>query len=156
MADRIHHPRDVLRVGGGAAQQLAGADTVVVGGVEPKRVGKDRVAHARVRSRAVADREDVAHPAGDHLEQADSEQRQQPDDQRVPVARDDPVVDRVLDDQRRRNRARLPEQPGDDGADDAACLGANDRAYESPRRPATCLDFPHEANVSAAQTTLPA
>ncbi len=74
VADRVHHPRDVLRIRRGAAHQLARADTVVVRGVEPKRVREDRIAHACVGRGAVADREDVAHPSRDDLEQADSEQ----------------------------------------------------------------------------------
>jgi hypothetical protein len=48
-------------------------------------MSEDRVADARIGGRAVADREDVAQPAGDDLEQPDAEQRQQPDRQRVPV-----------------------------------------------------------------------
>jgi hypothetical protein len=122
VADRVHHPGDVLRIRGGAAHQLAGADAVVVGGVEPERVREDRVANPRVGCGAVADRVDVAHAARDDLEQPDAEQRQQPDHERVAVARDDSVVDRVADDQRRRDRSGLPQQPGEDRADNTAGL----------------------------------
>jgi hypothetical protein len=68
----------------------------------------------------VAERLRIA--SSDDFEEADAEQGQQPDQQRMLVARDDPVVDRVLDDQRRRDCARLPQQAGKDRADDPAGL----------------------------------
>ena len=49
VADRVHHPRDVLRVGRGTAQQLAGADAVVVGGIQAQGVREERVPDACVR-----------------------------------------------------------------------------------------------------------
>ena len=140
VADRVHHPRDVLRVGRGAAQQLARADAVVVGGVEPQRVGEERVAHAGVGVGAVADRVEVAEGAGADLEQPDGEQHEQPDEQRVVVARDDPVVDRVLDDERRGDRAGLPEQAGEHGARDAcrcARTTARTNRHAAGRRPSS-------------------
>ena len=63
------------------------------------------------------------------------------------VARDDPVVDRVLDDERRGDGARLPEQAGEHGARDAMPLRAHDRAHESPRRGAASFEFPHGPNL---------
>ena len=74
--DRVHHPRDVLRVRRGAAQQLARADAVVVGRVEPQRVREERVADACVRVRAVANRVQMAKGAGADLEQPDCEQHE--------------------------------------------------------------------------------
>ena len=62
----------------------------------------------------------MAQASGEDFEQSDSEKRQQPNQQRVVVTGYDPVVDRVFDDQRRRDRAGLPEQAGEDRADDAA------------------------------------
>ena len=137
--DRVHHPRDVLGVGGGAAQQLARPDAVVIGGVEAQRVGEERVAHTGVGVRAVANRVQVAKGAGADLEQPDAEQQEEPEQQRVVIARDDPVVDRVLDDERSRDRSGLPEQAGAYGAYDAAPLLAHDGAHESPRRGAASL-----------------
>ena len=61
-------------------------------------------------------------PPATDLEQPDTEQRQQPDHERAAVARHDSVVDRVADNQRRRDRSRLPQQPGDDRADNTAGL----------------------------------
>ena len=154
MADRVHHPRDVLRVGRGAAQQLARADAVVVGRVEPQRVGEERVAHAGVGVGAVADRVQVAERARADLEQPDGEQHEQPDEQRFVVARHDPVVDRVLDDERRGHGARLPEQPGEHGARDAMPLRAHDRAHESPRRGAASFEFPHGPNLPTDEKSI--
>src|SRR5207253_196919 len=115
-------------------------------GVQAQRVGEDRVADAGVRGGAVTDRVDVAEAAGADLEQADGDERSKPDQERVPVLRDDPVVDRVLDDERRADRPDLPEQAGEDGADHTGPLLVHDCAQESPRRSAAHLAFPHEAN----------
>ena len=147
VADRVHHPGNVLGVGRRPAQQLAGADPVVVRGVESERVGEDGVANARVRGRAVADRVDVADATRDDLEQADAHEGEEPDQQRVAVVRGDPAVDRVLDDERRADRADLPEQSGDGSADDALRLLAHDGAHKSPRCGAAYLASAHWGKV---------
>ena len=72
VADRVHHPRHVLRVRRRAAHQLAGPDAVVVARVEPQCVREDRVADASVGACAVTDRVEVAHGARRHLQQADA------------------------------------------------------------------------------------
>ena len=64
----------------------------------------------------------MTHGAGGHLEQPDGEQRTEPDQQGSPVLRHDSVVDRVADQERRRDRADLPEQAGQSGAKDPASL----------------------------------
>ena len=77
VADRVHHPRDVLRVGRGARHQLARPDAVVVARVEPQRVREDRVANARIRpAPGSGSRRGGATRARDDLEQPDAEQRQ--------------------------------------------------------------------------------
>ena len=102
-------------------------------------MGEERVTYAGVGVRAVPNRVQVAKGAGAHFEQPHAEQQEEPEQQRVVIARDDPVVDRVLDDERGRDRAGLPEQAGADGAYDAAPLLAHDGAHESPRRGAASL-----------------
>ena len=108
---------------------------------------EQRVSHAGIGVRAIPDRVQMAERAGADLEQPDAEQHDQPDQQRVVVVRDDPVVDRVLHDQRRTDRAGLPEQSRDDRAGHAARLRAHDCAHESPRRAAAYLAFAHWGKV---------
>ena len=79
MADRVHHPRDVLRVGRGAAEELTRADAVVVGRVEAERVREERVPDAGIRLRAVPDRIDMTEPTGADLQQPDREEHEQPE-----------------------------------------------------------------------------
>ena len=143
VSDRVHHPRDVLRVGGRARHQLARPDAIVIARVQAQRVREDCIANACIRPGPVLDRVQVPHGTGCHLQQPDSKQCTEPDQQRVPVLRQHPVVDRVLDHQRRRDRSGLPEQAGQSGADDPACLRANHGAHESPRRAPTHVVFPH-------------
>ena len=141
----------MLGVRGGAAEELSGADAVVVGRVEPERVGEERVADARVGVRAVADRVQVAESACADLEQADAEQHEEPDQQRMVVARDDPVVDRIFDDQRCADRAGLPEESGHDRAAHAVRLGAHDRPHKRPCRGAAYLASVHWGKVPTCQ-----
>ncbi len=70
VADRVHHPGDMLGVGRGAAHELARPDAVVVARVQPQCVREDRVADTRVRPCPVLDRVEVPHGAGGHLEHA--------------------------------------------------------------------------------------
>ena len=85
-------------------------------------MSEDRVADACIRPGAVLDRIQVTHRAGAHLEQPDGKQRTEPDQEGAPVLRHDAVVDRVADQERRRDRAHLPEQAGQSGAEDPASL----------------------------------
>ena len=78
---------------------------------------------------------------------ADPEQHEKPDQQRVVVARDDSVVDRVLDDQRCADRPGLPEQSRDDRTGHAVRLGAHDRAHKRPCRGAASLASVHWGKV---------
>ena len=143
VADRVHHPRDVLRVGRRTRHQLARPNAVVVARVQAKRVREDRVANARVRPCPVLDRVQVPDGARTHLQQPDRQQRTEPDQQRARVLRQHPVVDRILDHQRRRDRSGLPEQAGQSGARDPACLRTNHGAHEPPRRAPTHVVIPH-------------
>ena len=141
--DRVHHACDVLRVRRRARHQLTRPDAVVVARVQPQCVREDRIANARIRPRPVANGIQVPHRSGAHLQQPDGEQRAEPDQQRMPVFRQHAVVDRVLHHQGRRDRSDLPEQAGQSGADDPACLRANHGAHELPRRAPTHVVFPH-------------
>src|SRR5438094_5987458 len=84
------------------------ADTVVVGDVELECVAVDLVADERVASSAVSDREVVPQGTPGGLDEADPEDRDAPGVQRRAVAVDDAAVDRLLDEERCRDRRRLP------------------------------------------------
>ena len=73
--DRVEHAGDELGVVRGARDQLAGADAVVVAGVELEGAPEDPVAHVGVGQRAVPDREVVAGAAGDRLDRAEGHER---------------------------------------------------------------------------------
>ncbi len=143
VTDRIHHAGDVLGVRRRAAHQLSRPDAVVIARVESQRVREDRVANTRVRLGSVADCVQVADGTGGHLEQSDAEERRQPEQQGVMIALQHAVVDRLLDHQRRGDRADLPEQARESGADDAACLRADHGAHESPRCAPSRVVNPH-------------
>ena len=104
---------------------------------------EDRIADPRICVRPVADGIEVPNGAGGHLQEANGEQRHEPEHERVSVARQHPVVDRVLDHQRSRDRAGLPEQAGCNGADDTARLRSDDGAHETPRGAPPRVVFPH-------------
>src|SRR6266540_2242726 len=157
VADGVQQPRDLLGVRGGAAHQLAGAYAIVVGRVEPEGVGEDRVTDAGVAAGPVPDSEDVPRCAGEHLEQADAEQRERPEQECPPVAREDPVVDRARDDQRRGHGAHLPGETRQCGADDAVRLRAEDGAQEPPggRTPRGCIPSGHGGKYPVVSNRLP-
>src|SRR6058998_151240 len=71
----------------------------------------------------------------------------------MPVARQDAVVDGVLDQQRCGHRAHLPEQAGQGGADDAAPLGAYDGEHESPRGAPSRVVVPHGSKYPVMSNT---
>jgi dihydropteroate synthase len=81
--------------------------------------------------RPVADRVEVPYPASGRLEEADADQHAAPEEQRVAVVREDALVDRAPDDERRRHRGRLPDEPARDRAQHAAAL-AHDEAPHVP------------------------
>src|SRR5262249_34250684 len=76
-------------------------------------------------------------------QQTDEEQRSEPRDQRAVVPRQDAAVDRLLDHQRRRDGADLPQQPGQGCPEDARALRADDGAHEPPRRAPLRVVLPH-------------
>jgi hypothetical protein len=71
VTDRVEDAGDELGVVRRARDQLAGADPVVVPGVELERTPEDPVPDAGVGQRPVADREVVAGAAGDRFHEAE-------------------------------------------------------------------------------------
>ena len=129
MAGRVEQPRDQLRVVRRTAHQLACADAVVEARVEFQGTGEERVANGGVGVRAVADREEVAHPARARLDQPEQHEPAAPEQERLVVLGDDPAVDRTLDDERRHDRRPLPDEPSCDRAEHSPAL-AHDQAPE--------------------------
>ena len=111
MAGRVEQPGDQLRVVRRTAHQLACADAVVEARVELQRAGEEGVANSGVGVRAVADREEVAHPARARLDQPEQHQPAAPEQERLVVLGDDSAVDRTLDHERRRDRRPCQMSP---------------------------------------------
>ena len=110
MSHRVEHPRDELGVTRSTAHQLAGADAVVIRGVEAESVMKDPVADRRLTAASIADREVVPQLAGHRLADAECGDAGGRQDQLLPVVSPDPGVDAVLDQQRREDRRPLPRE----------------------------------------------
>jgi len=106
--DRVERACDELGVVGRAGDQLACTDSVVVAGVELESPAEDRIAHLRVGARAVADREVVSGCAADRLHTAECYHPGACPPERAGMVVDDPGVDRVANEERRRDRCALP------------------------------------------------
>ena len=117
MPDRVEDPRDELRVVRSARDQVAGADPVVIAGVELERAPEDAVADVRIGLRAVPDREVVAEGAADRLDGPERGHASARPPERASVAVHDPGVDRIANQERCGERGALPGEPGDDRAD---------------------------------------
>ena len=133
---RVEDARDELRVVRRAAHQVAGADAVVVGDVELEGVPVEPVADVRVAAGAVLDGEVVPNGAAHGLDCPDGEDRAAPGVERGPVAADDPLVDRLRDEEGRRDRRHLPRGTGQDGPEDSAALRLDRAQQISPGVPA--------------------
>ena len=156
MAGGVQEPGDELGVVRRTAHQLTGADAVVEARVEFERPREERVAHGGVGVRAVPDREKVPDPTGRSLEEAEPDEGAAPEQQCPAILRQDPLVDRALDDQGRRDRGRLPDQPAGDRAQHASSL-----AHDEPpdvalgRVPALTLSLVHRHTLADMSTRPP-
>ena len=120
-----------------------------------KRTGEERVANGGVGVRAVADREEVAHPAGARLDQPEQHEPAAPEQERLVVLGDDPAVDRTLDDERRRDRRPLPDEASGDRAEHSPAL-AHDQAPEIAPGGASSLGLVLLHRANSARTCEPA